>query len=1232
MDERQKLEQTIRSIEAQRALLGNAVVETALAPLREKLAALQSTTEQQRKQVTILFADVSSFTTSAEQLDAEDLNNIMNELWQNLDRIVLDHGGRIDKHIGDALMALWGSETSKEDDPERAILAALEMQTAAEAMAKQMHLPEEQAALLKIRVGLHTGPVMLGRVGTQGEFTAMGDAVNIASRLEHAAPVGGVIVSHDTYRHVQGVFNVRKLEALSLKGKSETVRAYLVLSAKPRAFRIPTRGVEGIETATIGQEQELAILWQQWTEVLSQRSMRIISVIGEAGAGKSRLMDDLRNQMEFSSEPFRFFEGRSTPQTQDIPYGLIRDMFENRFMIQDSDSPDDILRKLEAGLGEFVSGNKTEKAHLIGALIGYDLSNSPIIGKILNDAQQIRERGQRSILEFFSTSCQQRAITIFVDNIHWADQNSLALLQTLAEALLVHPLFLVCLARPSLFERLPGWGENLPAHTRISLQPLNPTQSRRLVHEILRKVPEIPDVLTELIISRSDGNPFYIEELIKMMIDDSVIVPGDLNWRIEARRLIDLRIPQTLTGVLEARLDALPRPERELLQKAAVAGRVFWESLLFELHGEGESAELSQTGKVKDLLKSLQMRELIFPRLTSTFAHTQEYVFKHHILQEVTYAQVLKRQRRIYHEQTATWLITQNSSRADEYAALIASHFEQAENFTRAAEWYHRAGQRAAAQFANQDALRLLSRALELFPPTALQARYNNLVTRVHLYEFLGQRAEESADLEALGQLAEQLDQDELRAEVCLLCAQYVQVMGNYQEAEQLTQRSLRLTQSNPLSRIRVDAHLLLGLIAMRCENHPKAQQEYQYALDLAQRLRLPNQEARSLRGIGNTLWKTNELTEAEQYQERALIIFRELGDQRGEAMCTMSMGVVLNGQQKREPARQYMMRAVHLSQQIGDPMTEMLSLNNLGIIETEIGNHTQGAENFARSLALARRIEHSYGIIVALGNLSSTQHQMGLYSAALASAEEWLQYCQDMNDLRGVAWACNGSANLLLQLGRFDQAAALLRQAQSFFTQHNDTNGLVEINYTEMKLAWYAENLPQERQKAQELISNVYPSSNAEILPNTHWMIGNLHCCEGNFQAALLAYAEAEKLSDSDALGLPRHKAGQILALARLGNTTAALQALETALPRCQRFDYQLPVQWIVSACADALHLLGDPRAASTLALAQQHLQEQAKNLDSLLQNTFLQAIPLHRRLMEGQFPLTREAGAQPR
>ncbi|MDQ2827923.1 MAG: adenylate/guanylate cyclase domain-containing protein, partial [Chloroflexota bacterium] len=242
MGERENLEAGIAAMEAQRALLGDAVVEAALAPMREKLASLLAPPpEEQRKLLTVLFADVSGFTALSETRDAEDVRELMNRLWDRLDAVLQAHGARIDKHIGDAVMALFGADAAREDDPERAVRAALTLQEALAHDAATLMEGAASAPPLRMRVGISTGLVLLGSVGTVGETTALGDTVNVASRLEGAAPVGGVLIAHDTYRHVRGLFDAQELPPLALKGKTEPVRAYLVARAKPRGFHLSPR-------------------------------------------------------------------------------------------------------------------------------------------------------------------------------------------------------------------------------------------------------------------------------------------------------------------------------------------------------------------------------------------------------------------------------------------------------------------------------------------------------------------------------------------------------------------------------------------------------------------------------------------------------------------------------------------------------------------------------------------------------------------------------------------------------------------------------------------------------------------------------------------------------------------------------------------------------------------------------------------------------------------------------
>ncbi len=262
--EREQLEQAITALETQRATLGDAATDAALAGIRRRLQALERAyPERQRKQVTVLFADMSGFTAMVESLDAEAVHEIMNALWDRLDYIIVEHGGSIDKHMGDGVLALWGVAAAHEDDPEWAVRAALAMQAELAGfdvrlreLTDKLHLTP-LGGVIRMRIGLCTGPVLLGEVGATGEFSVIGDTVNLASRLQDTAPVGAVLIAHSTYNQVRGIFDVQAQTPLHVKGKIEPVQAYLVQGAKPRAFRMRTRGVEGIETSMVGRNAEM---------------------------------------------------------------------------------------------------------------------------------------------------------------------------------------------------------------------------------------------------------------------------------------------------------------------------------------------------------------------------------------------------------------------------------------------------------------------------------------------------------------------------------------------------------------------------------------------------------------------------------------------------------------------------------------------------------------------------------------------------------------------------------------------------------------------------------------------------------------------------------------------------------------------------------------------------------------------------------------------------------------
>jgi class 3 adenylate cyclase len=460
-DTPEKIQTAIDALESQRAVLGDAVADMALAPLRDKLAAAQArvhASEQRLKSVTVLFIDVVGSTELSRQLDPEDVHAVMDSALERLSAVVRLHRGRVLQYAGDSLLAVFGADQAHEDDAERAVRAGLAIVDEAPVLAARVQ-DEYGLSGFNLRVGINTGPVLLGG-GVDAEGSIRGITVNIAARMEQSAPVGGLRISHDTYRHVRGLFEVEVEPPILVKGIAEPVRSYLVLRARPRAFRVVNRGVEGIETRMVGRDAELARLTDTFESVREDKSLALVTVVADAGLGKSRLGFEFGHWLELRRDRVRYFHGRPQPYGNNVPYGLLRDLLAWRFEILDGDSQVVAQAKLAQGLGPVLGERAAEQTALVGQLIGLDYDADPHIAGIANEAKQIRDRAFHALAQYFRLLQQQDGATLVLlfDDLHWADEGSLDFVNYLALACRDLPVLILGLTRPTLFERRPLCG------------------------------------------------------------------------------------------------------------------------------------------------------------------------------------------------------------------------------------------------------------------------------------------------------------------------------------------------------------------------------------------------------------------------------------------------------------------------------------------------------------------------------------------------------------------------------------------------------------------------------------------------------------------------------------------------------------------------------------------------------------------------------------------------------
>jgi class 3 adenylate cyclase/tetratricopeptide (TPR) repeat protein len=794
----ENLRLSIDGLEAQRNVLGDKIVAPALAALRQQLAVLeeqaaaQKAPIEERRMVTILFMDIVGSTSLAGKLDPEEWRQIVSQVHASLGKVIASHHGIVAQYLGDGLLAFFGSKDPSESDPENAIRAALD----GHAAVTNLGISEK----VQLRSGIHTGLVVVGELGdaVHKEFTASGDAMNLAARLQSAAPPGGTLISHDTYRYVRGVFDLTPQPPLSVKGKAEPLQTYLVRRAKPRPFRSVARGVAGIETRTIGREQEMLALQKAYQMAYEQHGLVWAQLVSEPGVGKSRLVTDMTDWIDLRPETTWLLRARAFPDDANQPYALIRRLWFDRFQIAE-DAPLKIAeaRWVERFLELYNQEDGEEAAHALGLSVGLPFKDSPYIKAMRDDPTQVKGRALVVSQELIKSVLQQNPIVVFLEDLQW---NEPASWEYLMEVFLLglenkqnNGLFLLGAARPewqppqalsALFESSNAADQNwYKSGTLINLPPLTDQSTRILAQELLQRAADVPVQIIDLLVERSEGVPYFTEEMINWFIDHEIMDTHTEPWRFQSNKLIGEPLPATLQHLLQTRLSALSQPERAALQRGAIFGRRFWT----------RGVEALGVSAGEEVLGHLQPRGFVEAQPESAFQGDTEWSFHQNLLQEVTYESVLKRERATLHKVAAGWLEQQarQAGRLDEFAGLLGDHYEHAGELSAAVDWYLRAGKRAMNQGAPREAGSFYTRALDLLPPIDRQRRWQALLGREATLSVQGDSDLWKADLDACLELARAFENDQYLAEIYFRLAVFGLHTGDYHMIEQASEQSL---------------------------------------------------------------------------------------------------------------------------------------------------------------------------------------------------------------------------------------------------------------------------------------------------------------------------------------------------------------------------------------------------------------------------------------------------------
>jgi predicted ATPase len=622
-----------------------------------------------------------------------------------------------------------------------------------------------------------------------------------------------------------------------------------------------------------------------------------------------------------------------------------------------------------------------------------------------------------------------------VEDVQWADEGSLDLLQHIARTCQDVPLMIICSARPGLFERRPDWGKGIPGFSRLDLQPLCRGDSRRLVETILSKAPDIPQALRELIVGDADGNPFYIEEIIKMLIDQKVIIPGPEQWRIEPIGLAAARVPPTLTGVLQARLDSLTPGERAVLQRASVVGRVFWDSAVEWLGGADPSAAGGAPTETKlgrpeviAALAELRRKELVLRRESSAFANATEYIFKHELLRNVAYEGLLKKSRRDHHAHVAAWLIAQSGERVNEFTGLIAHHFEHAGQCDHAADWYGRAGQQARLGYAPATAIEFFHKALALLPPPlAAQPAWQAMCLEWYLGlgEVLGAQARFVEAIETcttLRTMAEATANVVAQARAWnLLAFLHERLARNRASIECAERAELLGREAGQIGRgERVRALLLKGWAFYRlCDAEAVlalGDETFKLCTEFEDRQGM----ATSLKLHGVAHLQLGHFQDADHFFQQGLTLYQDLGDRRNTAAMFSNLGESARLRGDDTTAVELYQKAIAIVREIGNRDGEAIYVTNLNGARLGLGQFAQVESELRQVLAVIKD-PNSCSLSETYGFLGEACLGQGKLAEAYEAARRAVATAQESENVLylGGAWRTLGRVNAALEKGR---------------------------------------------------------------------------------------------------------------------------------------------------------------------------------------------------------------------
>ncbi len=1109
----------------------------------------------ERRIVTILFCDVTGSTSLAETLDPEEWAEVMNGAFEYLIKPVYRYEGLVARLMGDAILAFFGAPIAHEDDAQRAVRAGLDI---LEGIGNyRARILRERGLDFDVRVGIHTGLVVVGEVGSdlRVEYTAMGDAVNLAARLEQAAKPGSVQISGDTYRLIAPFFEVEALGDIAVKGRRQPVAAYRV--SRSTAAHAPLRGIAGLESPLIGREKELAMLQRVLSE-LQEGHGQIVCLIGEAGLGKSRLIGELRAewlaaqggrerlsaalQSQQGGRLHSWIEGRCLSYESTRPYRQLQHLVRDVCGATETDSPDVVREKIARLSGSVPFEQRTRLSQVFEVLLAVDA-----------DSDRRSLEGEALKRQLFGVVWDTLRAWAWVgpgvlafDDLHWCDPASVELLLRLFQLVDDAPILFLCAVRPDWHSpaaqiRRVAASDFLHRYTEIVLAPLSIDESNRLLDGLV-PLADFPPQLRKRILQTAEGNPFFVEEVVRALMDHGALVreerEGVARWRV-APRIEGLTIPDSLQALLMARMDRLDESVRRTLQLAAVIGRTFSRRIL-ELMSDA-ATELDQH------LASLQQVDLIREEVG---VPDIAYTFRHALTQEAAYQSILLRRRRELHRQVGDTLETLFPNRLEEQAALLAYHFDAAGD-PRAPTYHSLAADAAFRLYATAEADAHYTRAVELIRRVGTDADYDGLWLQ-HLYtrrgrvlELSGRYDDAIANYEEMETAAHRRGDRQL--ELAALVAHttvHSRFTAKYdpEHGQALAARGLALARE--LGDRPAEANILSNLLVLHTFTGQlvEASEYGEQSLAIARELDLRAQLAHTLDDLSRVYMHTGQVERMHSAQQEAGDLWRASGDvpRLAENLANAATGHLFFGEYEQAVRIAY--EALRISRSIDDRWGQAYSREVAGLVHMEWGQADDAIAALQEAIQLGEQSGFFDAIVSARAYLGLIYAHLGDIGRGLELARLAVARAEPVPSVQATPLAMLASLHVLK--GDLAEAGSLIQEAQLKLSPNLFSSyAFIWVMFADAELAIASRDYARAEDLMNNLLSLLRPAQARPFILNALSLTGRALMGSGKSDEAREHLAEA--LDMADVLGSRRTLLSVLIDLsqleARCGNLAEA-------------------------------------------------------------------------------------------